>query len=239
MEKVTVVRGALGPRIDTRLLPTTTVTTSFSIELSGSDVIATPGAGVVLGPDEAAERLRDEIRPLLAAAGHLQRQPIELQDLTPEWIDTGDPKALVHRRNVGVASSEAFIIAGPTTTSDVEQRVQWATDDPSYAELLELLADVHVAGNPRVLAFAMVERVEMALGSGNREAALQALGINKGAIRTIVADQSRFDEDRHAQHPVGTRRPPIDAATREQVRTEAAGLVRAYEEAIFKTSLTT
>jgi hypothetical protein len=239
--KVVAVHGLLRPRIDTTLLPARTQTSSFTIELSGAEVTARPLSYIELDPDTAVERLQDEVRPLLAAAGHLKQTPIALVDVNPHWVETGDPAQRLHRRPVGVASVSAFIIAGPTTTADVEQRVSWATQDALYAELLELLAVAQITSNPRGVAYVMVERIETALGAQKlrRETALAALGLREADVREIVADQSRFDEDRHGEHARGQRRPPIDSATRQRVRDEAARLVRAYEEHVFKANLAT
>jgi hypothetical protein len=239
--KVVEVHGGVSPRIDTKLLPSVTRTNSFTIELSGHEVKATPLPGMDLEPDQAVTRLHEEIRPLLAAASHLKETPILLVDTNPHWVDTNDPTGRVRRRPVGTGLSMAFIIAGPTTTSDVEQRVIWATQDGLYAELLELLAEARSAANPRVTGYVMVERIETALGSAKskRPTGLAKLGLTEKDVRETVAYPSRFKDDRHGEHPVGSHRPPIDPKTRQIVLDELAGLVRAYEEHIFNTKLTT
>jgi len=239
--KVVEVHGGISPRVDTELLPATTRTSSFTIELSGHEVKATPLPGIDVDPDTAVLRLHDEIRPLLAAASHLKETPIVLVDTNPHWIDTDDPIGRVQRRPIGTGLSMAFMIAGPTTTSDVEQRVTWATQDSVYAELLELLAEARSAANPRVIGYVMVERIETALGTSKsrRSSALAQLGLTGANVRETVADQSRFKDDRHGEHAAGLRRPPIDPTTRQAVLDELARLVRAYEEHIFNTKLTT
>jgi hypothetical protein len=241
MLKVVEVHGGISPRVDTKLLPAATRTNSFTIEFSGHEVKATPIPGLDLEPDVAVLRLYDEIRPLLAAAGHLKETPIVLVDTNPHWIDTNDPTGRVHRRPVGVGLSMAFIIAAPTTTSDVEQRVVWATHDGVYAELLELLAEARSASNPRVIGYVMVERIETALGASKskRRSALARLGLTEKDVRETVADPSRYKDDRHGEHLAGSRRPPIDPATRQRVLDELARLVRAYEEHVFNTKLNT
>ena len=241
MLKVVEVHGGMSPRIDTKLLPATTRTSSFTIELSGHEVKATPLPGINLEPDAAVERLRDEIRPLLAAASHLKQTSIVLIDTNPHWIDTEDPASRVRRRPVSASFAEAFIIAGPTTTSDVEQRVIWATHDGVYAELLELLAEAHGAPNPRVVGYVMVERIETALGAATskRRTALAELGLTEKDVQETVADPSRFKDDRHGEHEPGYRRPPIGPAVRQAVLEELSRLVGAYEERIFNTRLTT
>jgi hypothetical protein len=129
VQKVLYVHGTLHPRIDTKLLPARTRTTSFTVELAGYEVKATPLAGVDLDPDAAVQLLYDEVRPLLAATSHLKRTPIILTDANPSWLDTSDPDQHVHSRPVGIAFVQAFIVASPTTTADVEQRVARATQD--------------------------------------------------------------------------------------------------------------
>lgn len=181
------------------------------------------------------------MRPLLAVASYFCSHPIELVDANPNWIDTDDSAQLPHRLPVGTTLTTPFIVAGPTTESDLRQRIEWATQDPTYAELLELRADADVIANPRPIGYVMVERIQTALGGATqkRKRALAAIGLKDANVYETLRDQSQFDKDRHGGHAPGLRRPPIDPTTRTAVLEELEGIIRGYEEHVFGVVLRT
>jgi hypothetical protein len=204
---------------------------SFTFAFDDARVSVRPKVELTL--DEARARLPDELAPLLLVLAAGRGVPkIGFRERSHRLADELNEKG---GREIRIGITEYL-----TTTSDVliappagygqelAERGRWVQRDALYRDLLTHLAAAKAAQNPRPDVFNMIERLEQRFGS--RKDALAALGLNKRFVEPAVKDQSTFEEDRHAGHPVGASRPPIDSETRNEVIAVGQSLVQAYED---------
>jgi len=85
----------------------------------------------------------------------------------------------------------------------------------------------------------MIERLEIKYAEGKkngRKNACQALGIPENALKSVVADQSRYQGDRHAAYDVGETPVRLVPNERNEVLSTLKRIIDAYESHVCRST---
>jgi hypothetical protein len=209
-------------------------TASFEVELEGSHLVARPRPGLEFEVDAGLQRLEEELEPLLSSLAVESGWAIGLEVRHVELVDAGSDGSPILTRSFGSAGVSA-LIAGVTSGADRRRllldRIDWATRDPIYRDILDFVAEAKGAANPRPALTNLWERLEAKYGG--EDAVRKQLSVSRAELRAIKGDQSRYVGDRHATYPPGTQAARIDEKARQEAVGVGRKLVSAYEQTEF------
>ncbi len=212
--------GRLSPRLSIDYADFTEKLPSFSVTIEKGTVKVVPHTNLQLEPSAAQKRLQHEILPLLTVLGTLEGRAISLEVTDVIYIHVGQA--------VRRATGRMGLIEAPPTTDQIHLKVQWATVDSVYRDLLDFYTEAIAAPNPRPAGYKMVERLEKKFG--NRKNACSALGIND--LKPIVANQSLYQGDRHAEYNIGDIPARLSQVERSEVLKLLKHIICEYENRI-------
>ncbi len=212
--------GRLSPALTIDCTDLTENLPSFSVTVEKETVKAEPHLNIQLEASEARERFQHEISPLLTVLGFVEGRAISLA-----VTDIIYP----NMRTATLSIATRFVIGGsPPTKDEVLLRAAWATTDPIYRDLLDFYTEAVAAPNPRPVGSKMVERLKKKFG--NRQKACSALGIQD--FKPIVANQSQYQGDRHADYDVGEVPARLSQAERGEILTLLKRIIDQYEKCV-------
>jgi hypothetical protein len=229
--------GTVAGELDPKPLASYTLafsTASFEIELEGSRLVARPRPGLELEVDAGVETLSSELEPLLSSLSVEGGAAIGFAAKKTEVIvyDASGTRAV--SRGFGTAPVDAVVVS---VTSGTERRrllllrIDWATKDPVYRDILDFFTEAKGAANPRPALTRLWERLEAKCGS--EDAVRHTFSITKTELRAIKGDQSRYAGDRHANYPPGTQPARIDEGARHTALVIGRKIIAAYEHSEF------
>lgn len=221
--------------------PAPTALPGDSISLGGWLITVTGGGFKAMPPsesrwslEEAQGELDRAMEPVLSALGAASGMKITKRVTSAHYADAADPNAIVLSTGFAYATAGGVvaIASGVEEAARLVRRCEWASKDPLYRDLLDLLTEATGSPNPRPAAFKLTERLEKKFGGIPNTKA--RLGLTDAPLDAIRAHQNRFEGDRHAKYEIGHRPPPIGPAEREEVLAAARLIVEKYEETILK-----
>jgi hypothetical protein len=219
-EYVVRLEGRLSPPLTIDCTDFTENLPSFSVTVEKEMVKAEPHTNIQLEANEARERLQDEISPLLTVFGFIEGRAISLMVTDIIYPNFGTATRSIAARLV--------LREQPPTKDEVLLKAAWATADPIYRDLLDFYTEAQAAPNPRPIGLKMIERLEKKFG--NRNNACSALGIND--LKPIVAYQSKYQGDRHADYDLGDIPARLSQVERGEVLMLLKRIIDEYENRI-------
>ena len=212
--------GRLSPPLTTDYGEFTEQLPSFSVTVEKEKVSAVPHANIQLEAMVARERLQHEISPLLTVIGGAEGRAISLVVTDVIYPNFGTATRSIAAR---------FVLREAVPTIDeMHRRVLCATTDPIYRDLLDFYTEAQAAPNPRPVGYKIVERLEKKFG--NRNKACSALGIHD--LKPIVANQSQYHGDHHAEYDVGDTPARISPDERGEVLALLKLIIDEYEKRV-------
>jgi ribosomal protein S14 len=151
-----------------------------------------------------------------------------------EYVEDGAATSTTSTRSFGTALADAVIVS---VTSGAERRrlllmrIDWATRDPTYRDMLDFFTEAKGAANPRPALTSLWERLEAKCG--NEDAVKRQLSISRAELRAIKGDQSRYEGDRHATYAPGAQPARIDEKARHAALAIGRKLISVYEKQEF------
>lgn len=229
MERLIEIEGTLTP--DPRAEYDLSYSTgSFDVTLNGSSLTAKPKAGHDFEVDAGIAQLEEELSPLLSSLAAEGAWAVGMTVDHAKFDEGGGPVS----RGFGSASAGA-VIAVLTSGAERQRlllaRIEWATKDPIYRDVLDFFTEAKAAANPRPALTRLWERLEVKYGGEN--AVKTALSISKAELRAIKGDQSRYEGDRHATYPAGSQPARIDEKARNAALVVGRKIVSTYEQQEF------
>lgn len=219
-EYVVRIVGRLSPPLTTDYGEFTEQLPSFSVIVEKEKVSAVPHANIQLEAMVARERLLHEISPLLTVIGGSEGRAISLVVTDVIYPNFGTATRSIATR---------FVLREAVPTIDeMHRKVLCATADPIYRDLLDFYTEAQAAPNPRPVGYKIVERLEKKYG--NRKKACSALDIHD--LKPIVANQSQYHGDRHAEYDVGDTPARISPDERGEVLALLKLIIDEYEKRV-------
>jgi len=198
-ERLVRVEGSLTPA-PLAAYSVTYSTRAFEVELDGSALVARPKPGLDLDVDAGLEKLEEDLDPLLSSLAVESGWAVGVNVTHAEFVEDGPSVATTMTRSFPIAQVDAVIVS---VTSGSERRrlllarIDWATRDSIYRDLLDFFAEAKGAANPRPALTSLWERLEAKYGT--EDVVKGMFSITRAELRAIKGDQ-------HGSWAIGTRR---------------------------------
>ena len=202
---------------------------SFSLTMNGNNVSVVPNAGVQLERDQAELVLQREMNPLLAMLSFENRRILKFRIRNVISNNPEQERVTSLHVTADIYTSAAISLKATSDKSqDVQRQVELATVDQTYRELLNLTAEAMEAPNPRPAGYKIVERLEERYGGRDKFCA--QLGLKKADLKPLVADQSKYAGDRHAEYPLGAEPDQLSESAKSEALAVIYRIIEEYKK---------